>query len=362
MEERGAMATQGLAVDIVINNFNYGHFVCEAIESALAQDHARVNVVVVDDGSTDDSRERIARYADDVDIVLKDNGGQASALNAGFERTRGDAVIFLDADDVLSPAAAALASAAFESSADAVRVYFRMGVIDAAGRSLGFTKPPAHQRMPSGDLRRAALTFPFDFAWTPMSANAFRSAALRRICPIPSAYGRWGADWYVVHLSNLLGPVVYEPTIAAYYRMHGANAHEPRRPALDLDNVRKNIVYQQLTTEALTQLGQELGLEFADPILSPTNIAHRLISHRLAPQAHPLPRDRRGRLLRDGVRAVARRFDVTATMKVGLIAWMCAIAVVPRRVAARLAELFLYPEERARVSAAVGRLQRSPAG
>ena len=94
-------------VSIVVNNFNYERYVGEAIDSALAQDHDDVEVVVVDDGSTDGSPEVIASYAERIVPVLKSNGGQGSAFNAGFAAATGAAVIFLDADDRLAPQAGA---------------------------------------------------------------------------------------------------------------------------------------------------------------------------------------------------------------------------------------------------------------
>ena len=74
------------AVDIVINNHDYGEFLPEAIDSALGQTHPAVNVIVVDDGSTDDSRDILRRREGEVTVVLKESGGQASALNEGLER------------------------------------------------------------------------------------------------------------------------------------------------------------------------------------------------------------------------------------------------------------------------------------
>src|SRR4051812_16040279 len=88
---------------IIINNYNYGHFLRDAIDSALAQTYPCTEVIVVDDGSTDDSREVIAGYGQRVTAVFKENGGQASAFNAGFAASRGEVVVFLDADDTLLP-------------------------------------------------------------------------------------------------------------------------------------------------------------------------------------------------------------------------------------------------------------------
>ena len=96
-----------LTVDVVISNHDYGAFVTDAIESVRAQDHPNVHLVVVDDGSTDDSRERLRAHADAVEVILQPNRGQAAALNAGLAGCEGDIVMFLDADDVLRPGAVA---------------------------------------------------------------------------------------------------------------------------------------------------------------------------------------------------------------------------------------------------------------
>src|SRR5262245_61685550 len=90
-------------VSIIINNYNYGRFLEEAINSALDQTYRKTEVIVVDDGSTDNSRQVIADHNDQIITVLKDNGGQASAFNAGFIRSHGEIIIFLDSDDILLP-------------------------------------------------------------------------------------------------------------------------------------------------------------------------------------------------------------------------------------------------------------------
>src|SRR3954449_8708213 len=113
MSSSTTWAESDMRVAVVVNNFNYERFLSTAIESALAQTHPDVEVVVVDDGSTDGSREVIAGYGDRVRAVYKENGGQASAFNAAFAACTGDVVIFLDADDALLPQTAARAAAAF---------------------------------------------------------------------------------------------------------------------------------------------------------------------------------------------------------------------------------------------------------
>jgi glycosyltransferase involved in cell wall biosynthesis len=88
-------------VSIIINNYNYDRYVRMAIESALHQSWQNVEVIVVDDGSTDKSREIIQKYEHKARIILKENGGQGSAFNAGFAESKGEIILFLDADDML---------------------------------------------------------------------------------------------------------------------------------------------------------------------------------------------------------------------------------------------------------------------
>src|SRR5260370_20477576 len=95
--------TELALVSIIIPNYNYGRYLRIAIDSALAQTYVPVEVMVVDDGSTDNSRAVIESYSDRITPIVKANGGHGSALNAGYAASRGEIVIFLDADDELMP-------------------------------------------------------------------------------------------------------------------------------------------------------------------------------------------------------------------------------------------------------------------
>jgi glycosyltransferase involved in cell wall biosynthesis len=346
-----------LAIDVVISNHDYGGFVTDAIESARRQSHPDVNVIVVDDGSTDDSRQKLADYDGAVEIVLKKNGGQASALNAGLELCKGDAVIFLDADDVLKPNATARVAAAFAADREVAKVQFRMDVIDAEGRPTGEVKPASHLPMPSGDLQRAELAFPFDLAWLPTSGNAFRAEVLRRILPIPEReYPVCGADWYLVHLMTLLGQVASLDEICASYRVHGRNSYEPQGTRLDLRHVRETIGYAGVTARALANLADELGQERPERILSVSDLGNRLLSRKLEPALHPVRDDSPWRLVTDGLRATSRRFDVSWPMRTLFAAWFVSTAAAPRPLARRLGELFLFPKRRTSVNRFLARL------
>lgn len=347
-----------LAVDVVVTNHNYARFLPEAIESACAQTHPDVHVVVVDDGSTDGSREVLRRYEDRVEVVLKEQGGQASALNAGLERCRGEVLLVLDADDVLRPQAAERVAAAFAADPSLSKVQFPMAIVDAAGEPTGEVKPGGHLRAPVGDQRRAELAFPFDLPWLPGGGTGFRMEAVRRILPIPAAdYPRSGADWYLVHLTALLGEAALLEEVCASYRVHGGNAYQQDRDEIDLDHVREAILFAAATTRSLEALADELGLPRPSPILSYADLANRLVSLRLEPQRHPFETDGPLSLLGDAVRATRRRTDVSAAMKAILLTWFALAATLPRPLARPLAEFFLFPGRRTGFNRLLGRLR-----
>jgi hypothetical protein len=347
------------SVDVLVTNHNYAHFLPEALESACGQTHPDVNVIVVDDGSTDGSREVLGRFADRVEVVLKEQGGQASAINAGAGRCRGDVLLLLDADDVLRPHAAERVAAAFAARPGLSKVQFPMAIVDADGRPTGEVKPGGHLRAPTGDQRRAELAFPFDLPWLPGGGTGFRAEALRRILPIPERdYPRSGADWYLVHLTALLGEAALLDDVCAEYRVHGGNAYQLDRDEIDLDHLREAIGFAAATTRSLEALAAELGIEHPRPILSCADLANRLVSLKLEPERHPVAADRPLGLLAAALRAVRRRFDVSWPMKALLVAWFALEALAPRRLARSPAELFLFPGRRAGANRLLGRLQR----
>jgi glycosyltransferase involved in cell wall biosynthesis len=207
-------------LSVVVNNYNYGRFVGSAITSALDQNPELTEVVVVDDGSTDNSRDVINHFGDRTTTVFKQNGGQASALNAGFQRAAGRWIIFLDADDILLDNCAERLAAVLEP--DASKITWSMPIIGPnGGRRMGTT--PAHPPA-SGDLRQCLIDRgPLAFDYAPCSGNAWSRRFLEAVLPIPEETFRQGADGYLVHLSPLHGRSVVSDKPLSAYRRHESN-------------------------------------------------------------------------------------------------------------------------------------------
>jgi glycosyltransferase involved in cell wall biosynthesis len=207
-------------VSIVVNNYNYGRFLAESIDSALGQTWPSREVIVVDDGSTDGSRDVISGYGDRILTVLKENGGQASAFNAGLRASRGDIVLFLDSDDVLLPTAVESAVRVFERGRPA-KVHWPLWVIDAQGRRTGRRWPAG--RLAEGDFREITLRRgPSVGQSPPTSGNAWSRRFLESVFPVPEEY-RLCADDYLYALAPAFGPIGRVPQPQGCYRLHGRN-------------------------------------------------------------------------------------------------------------------------------------------
>jgi len=87
-------------VSVVIPTYNYGQYVCDAIDSALGQSYPHIEVIVVDDGSTDDTQEKVKKYGDKIRYIYKNNAGLSVARNTGIQEAKGGYIAFLDSDDI----------------------------------------------------------------------------------------------------------------------------------------------------------------------------------------------------------------------------------------------------------------------
>ena len=123
-------------VSVIIPAFNQARFLDAAIGSALGQTHGDVEVVVVDDGSTDDTGQRLAAYArtPGVRIVRQANAGVGAARNAGFAASTGSLVCFLDADDYYHEDRLVRQVARFDERPDIGLAYCDIVRVDADGR------------------------------------------------------------------------------------------------------------------------------------------------------------------------------------------------------------------------------------
>ncbi|NES18026.1 MAG: glycosyltransferase [Symploca sp. SIO3E6] len=213
-------------VSIIINNYNYGSFLKEAIDSALQQNYRNIEVIVVDDGSTDNSRDVIESYGDQIKAILKPNGGQASAFNVGFKESHGDIVCFLDADDIFNEnkvkeCVAFLVKKMMTNPL--VMVYHLMEVVAQDGCSLHRYEPRKLWNCEPNLYEHAKKYHFFPYPGAPTSGDIFSRKLLELILPIPERGVEYQADNLVVRAAALLGEVYGINQVLGKYRFHGHN-------------------------------------------------------------------------------------------------------------------------------------------
>ena len=206
-------------VTVLIDTFNYGQYVEEAIESVLAQDfpNEQREILVVDDGSTDDTPERLKKYGEKIRCLRKENGGQASAFNFGFAAARGEIIATLDADDLWLPGKLRRVCKTFVQNPDAGMVYHRAHV----WRGGEEVEVDSYFAEVSGRIPENRVSL-LSYAMVATSCLAFRRSVLQGLLPVPEAL-RSQADAYLTALVIFVAPVVALPEFLAKYRIHGAN-------------------------------------------------------------------------------------------------------------------------------------------
>jgi glycosyltransferase involved in cell wall biosynthesis len=315
-------------VSIVLNSYNYERYVETAIDSALAQRYPEVEVIVVDDGSTDGSWEKIASYDDRARTIRKRNGGQASTVNAGYDASTGEIVIFLDSDDFLHPDAADAVVAAWVE--DCCKVQYRLSIVDEHGERTG-AFPAANVTLPSGDLV-PVIAANGGYVWPVTTGNAYNRAVLEQLMPIPEVEFRGTPDGYLNPLVPFFGPVISLQRELGAYRMHGSNLWLGRT---GVEQMRKFIEHdwlkQRYTHDLAVRQGRALPGDLA--ILDWQHVLHRLSHLRLDPVGHPVATDTRLGLARAGVRAAHRTPELAGAERLFYAAVFVALAVVPASLA-----------------------------
>lgn len=204
---------------VLIDAYNYGRYVEEAVSSVLAQDFPTEEreILVVDDGSTDDTAARLRKFGNTIRYLYKLNGGQASAFNYGFASARGEVVALLDADDVWLRDKLSRLREVFRQNPDAGMVYHRLywwNGANAAETDRYFI--PVSGRVQ--ESRSALLQYPM----ASTSCLAFRRTALERLLPVPEAL-RSQADAFLTALVIFVAPVAAVTDYLGKYRLHATN-------------------------------------------------------------------------------------------------------------------------------------------
>ena len=173
-------------VTVLIDTYNHERFIEQAIKSVLEQDMhmADVEIVVVDDGSTDRTPEIVRRFEPRVRLIRKSNGGQGSAFNAGIPECRGEIIAFLDGDDWWEREKLHLALDAFRANPEVGAIGNGLYEVDADGQRLYVNTPDRSYRLFFRSIEEG-VRFRELMSYMGTSRLAIRRSVLDKILPVP---------------------------------------------------------------------------------------------------------------------------------------------------------------------------------
>ncbi len=234
-------------VSVIISNYNYGCYIAQAIESVLAQTYQNFELIVVDDGSKDNSREVIDFYKGCLTVIFQTNAGQGEAFNTGIAQSQGEIICFLDADDYFHPDKLAKVVAAFIAHPQWVQIAHCWTSVDKDGVTTNSTLKALSQ----GNVRELLLRRG-KYAWGPTSGLSYRREALLKVLPIPARPR--AADTYLTATVPFYGEIGSIQEALMYYRLHGDNrrAHS--------DNIAYLIEQREDTTACINQAAANIGI------------------------------------------------------------------------------------------------------
>jgi glycosyltransferase involved in cell wall biosynthesis len=233
-------------VTVVIDTYNQERYIGAAIQSVLDQDYpcGQVEIIVVDDGSTDDTAGEVGRYKQRVSYIRQENQGQAAAINAGVERAGGEIVALLDGDDLWYRTKLKQVVRAFEQD-------------PAAGLVFHNTKLCA-----GGGERPAQFLCPF---FIPASAITLRRRFLEKLLPLPVSFRSY-ADLYLTYHMPFFARICPLKDCLGECRVGGAHHSKNQRDDIAMLELHKRSLGERLDRFMFQCLEVKSGEELLDSL------------------------------------------------------------------------------------------------
>lgn len=244
-------------VSVLIDTYNHERFIEKAVVSVLKQNFSAADreILVVDDGSTDGTPEILKKFTPHIRILRKENGGQASAFNAGIPECSGEIVAFLDGDDWWGPQKLTRVTEALRAEPAVGIVGHGIVMVDGEGREQSETLREGHRFQANGVA--GGKLFRRRGAFLGTSRMTIRKELLERIGKVPERIAIQ-ADEYLFTVAAVLMEAEILPEALTFYRIHEANRFQLAKGAGKEKLRAKERALTELTNalrDKLTELG-----------------------------------------------------------------------------------------------------------
>jgi glycosyltransferase involved in cell wall biosynthesis len=321
----------GLRISVVIINYNYGEFIEKCIRSVLEQSYRAYQIVVVDDGSSDNSKLIIEKFTDIVEPIFQPQSGHVEAANSGFSRVCGEVCIFLDADDLLYEKC--LANICDNWNSNIAKMQFRLDTIDRDGFNQDMPFPKFNIDLTSSEVQRQAIEFGV-YPWTVSSGNAYSVSFLRNVFPIDSKVIYRSPDGYLNKIAPLFGEVKSVTNVLGAYRVHGRNAWAQDGKNVKTDALVRWLNFDLVLHKAFSEHAQKRGhtINTTRHMRSLQQLEHRLLVCRISPKENPHARDNRLNLFVSGLKFLPDAPNISIFGKAIWLIWIFVMAFLPKLV------------------------------
>ena len=209
------------AISVIIPNYNYGRFIGEAIQSVLAQTYPPLEIIVVDDGSTDDSVKIVESFGEKVKLIKQKNGGVGKARNTGAKNSTGNFIAFLDADDIWLPTKIERQIQMFQADSE-------IGLVTAATREFNSDGDILIEHLDGkgGWCAEDLLLFSQRVVNGPGSTSLIRREVIEQVGGFDENKEMHPSeDWEFCYRVAQKFKLGFLPEVLVEYRNHGGNGH-----------------------------------------------------------------------------------------------------------------------------------------
>lgn len=331
-----------MKVSVIINNCNYANYCCQSISSLLSLNYKPYEIIFVDDGSQDDSLRKISNFANQIEVIKKNNEGQYSCYNVGFELAKGDWITFLDSDDFYINEFFGLASNLLTKKTSKFQCACQF--VDEKGLFLPHFFPNFSQSTnPKNILKWYKKTA--SYPTPPGSGNIYRKAFLSDFFPLDVQWKN-EADGPLLAASPFYGDVVTIKTPCVAYRNHGKN--DCLMQTLKVGNIRREVIRANKRFAFGIKVADRKGLKI-DPLSINRGLSYlqyRATSFFLDKRNHPI-KDRATYIIKDAFLSIFTNQQYTFKARSLLFFYIMFLFLIPP-LRFYISELRFVPGKRSR--------------
>ena len=232
-----------MRISVIIPNYNYGAFIGGTIQSVLNQTESVDEIIVIDDGSADNSREVIESFGTKIQPIFQKNSGQAAAISAGVARATGDIIFLLDSDDFFVPNKCQLIKKIYQDNEFAQWVFHDLNEVESKVIPALSSVTIDPTKAIKIDQRHAMEQGKISYDAPATSGLSFRASFIKNLFPLPTAQSIFISDHYIKFYCIAMGSGLHISQDLGGQLIHGNNLYTGQKQTATRGKIFVNTAY-----------------------------------------------------------------------------------------------------------------------